>query len=331
MININDFDYCLPKELIADKAAVPRSSSRMIVLDGSKIFHRRFYNIVDYLKKGDVLVVNETKVSKAKIFGRKETGAHAEIVIEEKVDGLRYRCRIKSSRPKAKDMFVVDNGIRFVVESKSEDGQYLVCFNKNPDSYIKKHGVLPIPYYIKKRVRDYQYQTRYAKKEGSLAAPTAGLHFTRQLLGKIERKGVKIAKVCLKIGFGTFREVNNKQIEEKRLHKEYYEISEEAADMINDAKRLFVTGTTSLRALESSNVNGKVCAGKGFTELFIFPGYRFKNKITGLITNFHLPRSSLLMLVSAFYGREKILRAYETAIQKKYRFYSLGDCMLLLK
>ena len=322
-----DFDYSLPKEFIAQKPVSPRDSSKLMVVN-SKIEHKRFYELIDYFKEGDVLVINETKVIPAKLVGRKETGSRAEIIVEE-FEGKICKGYIKTRNPRIGTKLIFGKYNAEIIDENK--GMFTIRFDENIKSVMRSIGRLPTPPYVKRKLdKDSQYQTVYSKKKGSIAAPTAGLHFTKRLLDKIRKKGVKIAKVCLHVDFGTFLPVRD--INQSRLHAEYYEVDKKNADIINKRKgRLFAVGTTSVRALESAAKNEKVIAGKGKTEIFIKPGYRFKNKIDGMITNFHLPKSTLLMLASAFIGRKKILDAYKIAVEKKYRFFSFGDAMLILK
>ncbi|MCX8147611.1 MAG: tRNA preQ1(34) S-adenosylmethionine ribosyltransferase-isomerase QueA, partial [Candidatus Woesearchaeota archaeon] len=313
-MDINDFDYYLPKELIAQKAARPKDSSRLMVLKNDKIEHKHFYDIVDYLQKNDVLVINESKVIRAKICGKKATGGNAALILCGKVnekdekESRIFKARIKANKVRVGDKYIFRGGLSCEVIGQEKD-IFTVRFNKPITKNIKKRFFeLPAPPYVKRKLtKNSEYQTIYSRKEGSLAAPTAGLHFTRKLLRKIKKKGVKIAKVCLHIDFGTFLPVRGK-VEEHKMHEEYFEIDKKNADIINSRKgRLIAVGTTSVRALESSaDENGKIMPKKGETDLFIYPGYKFKTKIDALITNFHLPKSTLLMLVSAYYGREKI-------------------------
>lgn len=329
-MKLSDFDYKLPEKLIAQEPVEPRDHSRLMVVS-KKIEHKHFYEIIDYLEKGDVLVVNETKVSVSKVVGKKETGSPCQLIVEE-YKGKKCRCRIKTKHPHvgAKLVFGKFKGEIY----KQEDDIFYVEFNFPIKKILDKIGILPTPPYVKKKLeKESQYQTVYSKKKGSVAAPTAGLHFTKRLLDKIKKKGVKIAKVNLHVGFGTFLPIRD--ITKKKLHAEYFEIDSANAKIINKAKRLVVVGTTSVRALESVAVKGKVRRGevkpgKGETELFIKPGYKFKMKYNMMITNFHLPKSTLLMLVSALVGRKKILKAYKEAVKEKYRFFSFGDAMLLI-
>ncbi|MBD3249027.1 tRNA preQ1(34) S-adenosylmethionine ribosyltransferase-isomerase QueA [Candidatus Woesearchaeota archaeon] len=324
-MKLEDFDYSLLRELIAQKPAVPRDHSRLLVL-GKELEHKNFYDLVDYLKKDDVLVINETKVIPAKIIGYKTSGTKVELIILGS-NGKKARCRIKAKNPRIGNKIIFKDYKASITDQKDEE--FIVEFDEDVKKIMDDIGILPLPPYVKSKVKDKQYQTAYSRKEGSIAAPTAGLHFTPRLLKKIRKKGVKLAKVVLHVDFGTFLPVRD--INKNKLHKEYYEVSKESAKTINNAKRLFVVGTTSVRTLEASNKDGKIIPGKGSTKLFIKPGYNFKTKIDGMITNFHLPRSTLLMLVSAFAGRKKILKAYDEAVKKRYRFFSLGDAMFILK
>ena len=265
-------------------------------------------------------------------IGKKITGSKIELILTKKIDNTHYECWIKANRVDIGNEYVFEKGLKCKLIGVKKD-IFIVEFNKK----IRKNLVdeifeLPLPPYVKRKIDDErEYQTVYSKKQGSLAAPTAGLHFTDDLLKKIKKKGVKIAKICLHIDFGTFLTIKG-NIEEHKMHEEYFEITKQAADIINNRKaRLIVVGTTSVRALEASSKNGKILAKKAKTDIFIYPGYEFKNKIDALITNFHLPKSTLLMLVSAYYGMDSILKAYKEAVKKKYRFYSLGDAMLLIK
>lgn len=330
-MELRDFDYHLPKELIAQHAVEPRDSCRLMVVDDN-IHHRQFMDILEYFNPGDVLVINETKVSRAKIIGKKTSGGAIEIMLCKRLDPKRFECRIKHHVSLGATC-VFGKGLECKVISKDED-VFGIEFNKEITPEIEKDFMLPLPPYVKEKIADENsYQTVYSSKEGSLAAPTAGLHFTPGLLSAIEKKGVKIAKICLHVGFGTFLPIRTETVEDHRMHSEEYEVTPEVADVINDRKgRLIVVGTTSVRTLEScADSDGKVVPGKGATSIFIYPGYRFRNHIDGMITNFHLPKSTLLLLVSAYFGKESIFKAYEEAVRERYRFYSLGDAMFLKK
>lgn len=334
-MKLSEFKYDLEKERIAQFPSQKRDKSRLFVSRDNKIEHKKFSDIVDYFEKGDVLVLNHTKVEKAKLIGKKETGANAEIILEKRLENGLYKARVKTNNPKMGNVLVFDKGLKAQIV-ENDQGECLLRFNlDDPEKIIDEIGQLPLPGYIKRSAKkddEKRYQTVYAEKKGSLAAPTAGLHFTEEILDMLIKKGVVIAKVCLHVGFGTFLPVRSEDITKHKMHPEYFEINKKNADLINNrVGRLFVVGTTSLRALESSFKDGKVVSGKGITDIFIYPGYKFKNKIDALITNFHLPGSTLIMLVSAFIGRKKTLSLYEEAKKKDYRFFSYGDCMLLFK
>ncbi|MBT5021966.1 tRNA preQ1(34) S-adenosylmethionine ribosyltransferase-isomerase QueA [Candidatus Woesearchaeota archaeon] len=343
-MNLNDFDYELPEEFIAQEPCKPRDHSKMMVVCGVdntsklnsnvEIEHKKFYELIDLLHKGDVLVLNETKVSRRKIFGKKSTGADLELVLGDKKTELVYECRIKVHRPRIGTKLVFEDGLSCVILEQKDD-MFTVEFNKDPELVIEKIGVLPTPPYIKQNVDENDYQTSYsnAEKSKSLAAPTAGLHFTQEILNSLKKKGIRIVKICLHVDYGTFVSIRGK-IEDHKMHSEWFEIDQNAADLINNCiGRLICVGTTTLRSLESANYDcaGKIMPTTKKTDIFIYPGYKFKSKTDLLLTNFHLPKSTLLLLVSAFSVREIILNAYEIAKEKKYRFFSLGDCMLISK
>ena len=327
-MNLDQFKYELPEELIAQMAVTPRSFSKLLVVKGDHLEHRRFYQIIDYFKKDDVLVLNRTRVLKNKLTGNKVSGAKAEIIIMRPVDEFTATARIQCSKVRVGNEFVFRN-IHAKVTDRDEDIFY-VKFDRPVDSIID-HFLYPNPPYIKRKVGE-EYQTVYASESGSLAAPTSGLHFTPNLLAELKKKGVRFAYVTLHVGFGTFLPVRDQNIVNHKMESEYYEIDSENAELVNNAKRLFVVGTTTLKALESAATeNGRVEAKKEFSELFIYPGYSFKLPVKGLVTNFHLPRSTLILLVSAFYGWDRIRTAYEEAVKRKYRFFSLGDATFLYK
>ncbi len=324
-ISLEDYDYHLPTELIAQEAFHPRDKCKFMVLKGKKIEHKLFSDIIDYLLPGDVLVLNETKVNRCKLVGNKETGAKIIVTLVKHLGNNLYETRIKGGKLKegSKLLFKTTTGII----AKREEDRFYVQFKKELQ---QKDLELLTPPYIKKKVPDQDYQTIFAKKSGSLAAPTAGLHFTPELLKRIEQKGVKIAKVQLDISFETFLPVRD--VDHHRTGKEYFVIDEKNAQIINSAQRLIAVGTTSVKCLESCTwKKGKILPSKGFSQIFIKLGFKFKAPITAMVTNFHLPKSSLLLLTCAYGGRARILKAYNEAVKKNYRFFSLGDAMMIFR
>jgi S-adenosylmethionine:tRNA ribosyltransferase-isomerase len=341
ILKLEDFNYNLPEELIAQEPSANRDESRLMVLfrDNPQIEHRRFNNLVEYLKPGDVLVINDTKVMPARLYGLKDTGATVEVLLLKQLDSNRWETLVKPGRKARIGTTLTFAGGKFtgLVTGDTEAGGRVIDFLYQGSfvEILEQIGIMPLPPYIKKIPADPgRYQTVYANRFGSAAAPTAGLHFTDQLLDKIKDLGVEIVPVLLHVGLDTFRPVKVENIREHRMHSEYYEISAGVADKINAAKarggRIIAVGTTTTRCLESSaGDDGRLKTGSGWTKIFIYPGYRFKI-IDGLITNFHLPCSTLIMLVSALSGRDKILEAYNTAVKKRYRFFSFGDAMLII-
>lgn len=338
----SDFYFDLPQELIAQDPLEDRSASRLLVLDkeSGEISHHIFKEIVDYLNPGDCLVLNNTKVIPARLSGEREgTGAHIEVLLLKRKEADVWETLVKPGKKCRPGTKLVFGGglLRAEVLETVEEGNRLIKFYYDGiwEEILDKLGEMPLPPYITHKLQDKnRYQTVYAKEEGSAAAPTAGLHFTGELLQEIEKKGVSVVYVTLHVGLGTFRPVKEENVLEHHMHSEFYQISEDAAKRINETKqkggRVICVGTTSCRTLESAgDENGVVHAGSGDTEIFIYPGYRFK-VLDALITNFHLPESTLVMLVSALAGREHVLRAYEEAIQERYRFFSFGDAMLIL-
>lgn len=336
-----DFYFELPEELIAQVPLKDRESSRLLVLDKKTgaIEHESFSNIIKYLNKGDCLVLNDTRVIPARLFGtRKDTGSVVEFLLLKRIDDNKWETLVKPGK-KAKPgiEFNFGNGTMEgkILEVK-DGGTRIIEFRYDGifEQILDKLGEMPLPPYIKAKLEDKErYQTVYSKKEGSAAAPTAGLHFTESLLQKIKEKGINIAYITLHVGLGTFRPVKAENIEEHNMHYEYFEIDENSAHIINETKRtggnIIAVGTTSVRTLESAaNEQGEVLAQSGWTNIFIYPGYKFKI-IDKLITNFHLPESTLIMLVSALAGRENVLNAYQEAVKLKYRFFSFGDAMLI--
>ncbi|UWP59333.1 tRNA preQ1(34) S-adenosylmethionine ribosyltransferase-isomerase QueA [Ruminococcus gauvreauii] len=337
----SDFYYELPEELIAQDPLPNRSDSRLLHLDreSGEITHGRFTDILSYLRPGDCLVINDTKVIPARLFGRKEgTDAHIEILLLKRRENDIWETLVKpgkKAKPGTKLIFG-DGALRGEVLEIVEEGNRLIQFTYDGifEEILDVLGEMPLPPYITHKLQDKnRYQTVYAKHDGSAAAPTAGLHFTQELLEKVMQKGVRIAHVTLHVGLGTFRPVKVEDVTDHHMHSEFYIVEEDQAKLINETRasghRVISVGTTSCRTLESAaDDDGILKAGSGWTDIFIYPGYRFK-MIDGLITNFHLPESTLLMLVSALAGKENIMRAYEEAVRERYRFFSFGDSMYI--
>lgn len=336
----SDFYYDLPEELIAQTPVEPRDSSRLLVYNRSedKVEHKVFNQIGDYLKSGDLLVINTTKVYPARIFAYTEHGGKVEILLLKRINLTDWECLVKPGK-KCRDgvKFIVNNELALTVMSKTDDGGRIISFSFDGvfEDILSRVGEMPLPPYIHEKLKDKdRYQTVYCKEEGSAAAPTAGLHFTLRLIDELKAKGVEFAEVNLHVGLGTFRPVKVENAEEHKMHVEFCEISAENARKINSAKkdgrRVIAVGTTSVRTLESfANDDGTVKSGSMDTGIFIYPPYRFKC-VNGMITNFHLPESTLVMLVAAFVGKEKILELYNLAVKEKYRFFSFGDACLFL-
>lgn len=332
----SDFYYDLPKELIAQSPMENRASSRLLVYDRSKktIEDRVFSDIIDYLRPGDVLVRNDTRVIPARIFGhREETGGTMEFLLLKRIDGKRWECLAKPGRRAKPGLtFRVSDELSVTVIDTLEDGNKIIELQYDGilEEILDRVGEMPLPPYITEELQDQsRYQTVYAHENGSAAAPTAGLHFTPELLERISDKGIDIVDVLLHVGLGTFRPVSVENVEDHHMHSEYYRCTDEAAERINAARRsggrIIAVGTTSCRTLESiADDDGIVHAGSGMTDIFITPGYKFK-AVDALITNFHLPESTLMMLVSAFASREEVMRVYAHAVEERYRFFSFGD------
>ena len=337
-----DFWYDLPKELIAQEPADPRDAARLMVLDrqNDSIVHSVFHDLPQFLEKGDLLVVNNSKVLPARLMGTKvPTGAVCELLLLRQVKGDTWECLARPGKRMQAGTKVEfgDGSLTAVVDETLPDGNKYVTFTYDTETLYEKldeFGKMPLPPYITKQLEDQsQYQTVYAKELGSAAAPTAGLHFTPQLMDTIRAMGVNIAEVTLHVGLGTFRPVNEESIEDHQMHSEWYSVSEETAQLINDTRaaghRVIAVGTTSCRTLESVwGKYGKIVPCSGNTSIFIYPGIELK-AIDGLITNFHLPESTLIMLISAFYGYDKTMAAYKVAVEEKYRFFSFGDAMFI--
>lgn len=334
----SDFYYDLPQELIAQTPMVPRDMSRLMVIDKNtgEVEHKIFKDLIDYLRPGDCLILNDTRVIPARIYGvKKETGAVVEFLLLKQSENNVWECLCKSGkRAKVGTSFVFGDGIvECEVIDVTEDGNRKVqfkCDSKEIYTILDKIGKMPLPPYITEELQNGElYQTVYSKELGSAAAPTAGLHFTEEMLKQIEDKGIKIGYVTLHVGLGTFRPVKVDDVTNHKMHSEHYHISKETANLINDTKknggRVIAVGTTSTRTLESvATKNGCICEDEDDTSIFIYPGYEFKC-IDGLVTNFHLPESTLIMLISAFAGYDNVMNAYKIAVEEKYRFFSFGD------
>lgn len=334
----SDFYYDLPQELIAQTPMVPRDMSRLMVIDKNtgEVEHKIFKDLIDYLRPGDCLILNDTRVIPARIYGvKKETGAVVEFLLLKQSENNVWECLCKpGKRAKIGTEFVFGDGIvECEVVDITDDGNRKVqfkCDSKEIYNILDKIGKMPLPPYITEELQNGElYQTVYSKELGSAAAPTAGLHFTEEMLKKIENKGIKLGYVTLHVGLGTFRPVKVDDVTNHKMHSEHYHISKETADLINDTKknggRVIAVGTTSTRTLESvATKNGCICEDEDDTSIFIYPGYEFKC-IDGLVTNFHLPESTLIMLISAFAGYDNVMNAYKIAVEEKYRFFSFGD------
>ena len=339
-MKVSDFNYNLPEELIAQVPIQKRDESRLMVLNrkNQTIEHKTFKDIIDYLQPGDCLVRNNTKVIPARIYGKKETGANVEFLLLNNIEGDIWECIVRPGNKLHIGTKVIfgDGLLKADIIDIMEGGTRKVKFSYDGifNEILDQIGLMPLPPYIHEELKDKdRYQTVYAKYRGSAAAPTAGLHFTEELLNKIEQKGIQIANVTLHVGIGTFRPVKEETVEKHHMHSEHYYIKKEDVDKINTAKengkRVIAVGTTSCRVLETiADENGHVKEAEGDTQIFIYPGYKFKI-LDGLITNFHLPQSTLLMLVSALAGKDYVLKAYNEAVKEKYRFFSFGDAMFI--
>lgn len=333
----SDFDYNLPESSIAQTPVEPRDSSRLLVLhrDTGELEHRIFRDVSDYLRPGDLLVLNQTRVIPARIYARKETGGRVELLLLRRRDELTWEALVGGKGLRVGKLVKVEDGPEVEVLEILDGSERLIKFSEPIEPYFSKVGNVPLPPYIREKLKDPErYQTVYAREPGSAAAPTAGLHFTPRLLEELQVKGVKIAYVTLHVGLDTFAPVTEDNPQEHKIHSEWCELPQETADLVNQTRkaggRVVAAGTTSVRTLESAAIgqNG-ILSYLGATSVFILPGYRCQ-VVDAMITNFHLPKSTLIMLVSAFAGRERILSTYETAIKEGYRFYSFGDAMLIL-
>lgn len=340
MLKTSDFYYDLPEELIAQNPVEPRDSSRLFVYDRKtdSVSHKHFRDVYDLLNKGDLLVINTTKVYPARIFAHTEHGGKVEVLLLKRRDLTEWEVLVKPGK-KCKEGVVlkINDELSVEIVSRTEEGGRIVrfIFDGVFEDILSRVGEMPLPPYIREKLKDQsRYQTVYCKKEGSAAAPTAGLHFTNDLIDRLKQKGVEFAEVNLNVGLGTFRPVKVDDLADHKMHTEYFEINEENAQKINNAKkegrRVIAVGTTSVRTLESAaNEDGTVNAVSGDTSIFIYPPYRFK-VVDSLITNFHLPESTLVMLVSALSTREKTLELYKIAVEERYRFFSFGDSMMII-
>lgn len=336
-----DFWYDLPEELIAQTPLEKRDGSRLMVLDRTTgaVTHKHFYDLIDYLRPGDCLVMNDSRVLPARLLGHRPTGGAVEVLLLKDLGGKRWECLCRPGKKMQVGQTVSfgDGSLTATVAEVREDGNRVVEFQYEGIflEILERLGKMPLPPYIKEELQDQErYQTVYSRESGSAAAPTAGLHFTKDLLQRIREKGVNEAFVTLHVGLGTFRPVKAEEVTEHHMHSEFCMMSQETADLLNETKknggRIICVGTTSCRTLESLvNEDGTFSEKNAWTEIFIYPGYQFK-AMDGLVTNFHLPESTLVMLVSAFAGREHILNAYNIAVRERYRFFSFGDAMLIL-
>lgn len=343
-LKTEDFDYDLPHELIAQTPLKERDEARMLVLNAKTGEYKDdyFYDIIDYLNPGDAVVMNDSRVMPARIYGVKpDTGGHLEVLLLNNTEGDNWETLVKPARrAKVGTKIVFGNGeLTATVTKELEHGGRMIKFEYDGIfmEILDKLGEMPLPPYIKEKLDDPEmYQTVYSKEIGSAAAPTAGFHWTKELLKKVEEKGVKLVYLTLHVGLGTFRPVNEENIDDHKMHSEFYNMSQEAADTLNEVRknggRIVATGTTSIRTLETigTKFNGELKADSGWTDIFIKPGYKWQ-VVDAFITNFHLPKSTLVMLVAAFTGRENILNAYKHAVQEKYRFFSFGDAMFIHK
>ena len=338
-MKLSDFDYDLPEERIAQFPCEPRDHSRLLKvnIDTGELTHAHFYDLLDDVEAGDLLVFNNTRVIPARLIGAKPTGGKVEVFLLTRLDGDRWEVLVKpGKKARIGQEILFGDELSCVVEDNTDFGGRIVRFRYQGifEEVLDRLGETPLPPYIKEKLADKErYQTVYAKENGSAAAPTAGLHFTKEMLAKLEAKGVRLAFVTLHVGLGTFRPVNVENVLEHVMHKEYYSLSAEAAEAIRQTKeaggRVIAVGTTAVRTLESAaEEDGTITPKTGWTEIFIYPGYRFK-VVDALVTNFHLPKSTLLMLVSALADREMMLEAYRVAVEEKYRFFSFGDAMFL--
>lgn len=339
-MRLEDFDYLLPEDRIAQLPCEPRDASRLLVLDRGRdeLEHKQFFNLPEYLRPGDTLVFNDTRVIPARLIGHKEqTGAKIEVFLLNRLTATDWEVLVKpGKKARPGTVIVFSEALRCEILECTDFGGRVIRFQFDGvfEEILDKLGETPLPPYIKEQLTDKErYQTVYARERGSAAAPTAGLHFTQELLVHLRQQGINLAFVTLHVGLGTFRPVQVEDITQHTMHKEYYTITPEAAELINATKqagnRVIAVGTTSVRTLETAAAGGQVKSGSGWTNIFIYPGCQFQ-VVDAIITNFHLPKSTLLMLISAFAGRERVLAAYREAVERQYRFFSFGDAMLII-
>jgi len=338
-MKLTDFDYHLPRELIAQRPVHPRDSSRLMVIEKDRIAHRTFTDLPEYLNPGDVLVINDSKVLPVRLFGRKKTGGKVEALLVKKKQDTVWEGLISGKNIRNGTPLVFGERLNGTVCNKIEGGRFEIDFSKDDDveKIIQTIGVMPTPPYIKEVLEEPDlYQTVYAKENGSIAAPTAGLHFTPDLLDALKEKGVDIVPLTLHVSIGTFLPVKTENVESHTMEPEQFSIPKDSVERLMQAKedgnKIITVGTTTVKTLESAcNESGDIIKTEGESNLFIYPGYEFRSGIHAMVTNFHLPKSTLIMLVSAFAGRDRIMEAYKTAIEHSYRFYSFGDSMLIVR
>ncbi len=333
-MRLSEFDFDLPSELIAQAPVRPRDAARLMVLTDDWTEDRTFSDLIEYLEEGDVLVVNDSKVIPSRIHGRKKTGGRIELLLLNEMEGGMWECLVKGRvREGTEIQFRTASAIVY----EKRDGRCVVAFDVDDfDSFLRVEGEMPLPPYIKSKVDDpNDYQTTYAEKDGSIAAPTAGLHFTEELMASIEKKGVRIAPITLHVSPGTFMPIRTDLVEDHQMEEEYVHVPEESAEAVlyaqHEGKRVYAVGTTSLKAMETASMKGQIGGFEDWSNLFIYPPFEFKSGVDALVTNFHLPKSTLLLLVSAFFDKSKLIEAYEKAIDLNYRFYSFGDAMLIFR
>ncbi|MEE9223522.1 MAG: tRNA preQ1(34) S-adenosylmethionine ribosyltransferase-isomerase QueA [Thermoplasmata archaeon] len=333
-MKLSEFDFDLPSELIAQSPVSPRDSARMMVLSGGRTENKVFSDLVHLLEEGDVVVINDSKVIPARLKGQKSTGGRIELLLVNELENRMWECLVKGRvREGAELLFGTNSAIVY----EKRDGKCVVAFDvEDFESFLRAEGSMPLPPYIKEELVDIDdYQTTYAWKDGSIAAPTAGLHFTDELLSTLTEEGVVIAPITLHVSQGTFLPIRTENVEDHRMDDEYVQIPEESASAVRVAsqngKKVVAVGTTSFKALETASMGGSVQEYEGWSDLFIYPPFEFKSGVNVLVTNFHLPMSTLLLLVSAFAGRERLLAAYDEAVRLGYRFYSFGDAMLVYR